>query len=54
MFNINRKESAAKGAIEAIKKGESGSTWLVAKDSPAVDVTSNVNEAYKILSERLV
>ncbi|XP_062526346.1 uncharacterized protein LOC101746362 [Bombyx mori] len=54
LYPMQSKESAAKGAIEAIKKGESGSTWLVAKDSPAVDVTSNVNKAYKILSEPLV
>lgn len=48
------KESAASGLVEAFKKGNTGSTWLVANNKPALDVTENVKNAYNIMSETLV
>lgn len=48
---FDRAESAAKGVIDAYKKGASGSTWVASRDLPAVDITDNVNRAYDILGE---
>lgn len=39
------------GVLEVIKRGESGSTWMVADDKPAVDITSRIMKTYDILSE---
>ncbi|CAH0406627.1 unnamed protein product [Chilo suppressalis] len=47
---MQKVDSAARGMLEVFKKGESASTWLIDADKPAEDITSSVNEAYKILS----
>ncbi|XP_073944308.1 15-hydroxyprostaglandin dehydrogenase [NAD(+)]-like [Choristoneura fumiferana] len=49
--DVQRMESAAKGVIDAYKKGASGSTWVASRDLPAVDITDNVDRAYQILGE---
>ncbi|KAM3963420.1 LOW QUALITY PROTEIN: 15-hydroxyprostaglandin dehydrogenase [NAD(+)]-like [Aphomia sociella] len=50
-FTMQSAESAARGLVDAYKKGESGSTWLVMEDKPVKDITENVKKAYDILSE---
>ncbi|CAH0406625.1 unnamed protein product [Chilo suppressalis] len=47
---MQKPESAVRGMLEVFKKGESASTWLITADKPAEDITSYVNEAYKIMS----
>ncbi|XP_063359940.1 15-hydroxyprostaglandin dehydrogenase [NAD(+)]-like [Cydia amplana] len=47
---IFRMESAAKGIVEACKRGESGSTWLATRDEPVKDITEDVRKAYDILA----
>ncbi|RVE54800.1 hypothetical protein evm_000567 [Chilo suppressalis] len=47
---MQKVDSAARGMLEVFKKGESASTWLIDADKPAEDITSSMNEAYKILS----
>ncbi|XP_063360060.1 15-hydroxyprostaglandin dehydrogenase [NAD(+)]-like [Cydia amplana] len=46
-----RVESAVTGIIEVIRGGQSGTTWMVSNDNPAVDITKNVNESYEVLSK---
>ncbi|KAI5638524.1 short chain dehydrogenase domain-containing protein [Phthorimaea operculella] len=41
---IQKPESAIKGLVEAFKRGESASTWLISADKPAVDITNNVHK----------
>ncbi|KAJ0180354.1 hypothetical protein K1T71_003758 [Dendrolimus kikuchii] len=53
LFPSQAKESASKGLLETYKNGKTGSTWLVAKDKPAIDYTETVDAAYKILSQQL-
>ncbi|XP_046964947.1 15-hydroxyprostaglandin dehydrogenase [NAD(+)]-like [Vanessa cardui] len=48
---LQKVESAARGVVDAIKQGESGSTWLSIADRPVRDVTSTIKKAYGILSE---
>ncbi|XP_047528133.1 15-hydroxyprostaglandin dehydrogenase [NAD(+)]-like [Vanessa atalanta] len=48
---LQKAESAARGVVDAIKQGESGSTWLSIADKPVKDVTSTIKKAYGILSE---
>ncbi|XP_026758198.3 alcohol dehydrogenase 1-like [Galleria mellonella] len=43
-------DEAAAGVIEVIKKGDSGSTWLISRGRPAEDITSTVKKAYEILT----
>ncbi|XP_045782268.1 uncharacterized protein LOC123878933 [Maniola jurtina] len=43
-------ESAAKGVIEALKKGESGSTWLSIADKPVRNVTDVIKKGYGLFS----
>ncbi|XP_038215316.1 15-hydroxyprostaglandin dehydrogenase [NAD(+)]-like [Zerene cesonia] len=50
---IQSVESAAKGLIEVCKQGESASTWLVANDKKAKDITPAVKKAYSALLEAL-
>lgn len=33
-----------------IRKGLSGTTWMVANDNPAVEITKNVTESFEVLS----
>lgn len=47
-------ESAVQGVLEVIRKGESGSTWVVADDKPAEDITRRVKEAYEKLSNTIL
>ncbi|KAI5638522.1 short chain dehydrogenase domain-containing protein [Phthorimaea operculella] len=47
---VQKPESAIKGLVEAFKRGESASTWLISADKPAVDITNNVHKGYDILS----
>ncbi|CAG4908126.1 unnamed protein product [Colias eurytheme] len=51
---IQSVESAAKGLIEACKRGESASTWLVINDKEAKDITPAVKKAYSILLESIL
>ncbi|KAI5638521.1 short chain dehydrogenase domain-containing protein [Phthorimaea operculella] len=47
---IQKVESAVKGLVEAFKRGESASTWLISADKLAVDITNNVHKGYEIMS----
>ncbi|KAI5638527.1 short chain dehydrogenase domain-containing protein [Phthorimaea operculella] len=44
-----RVESAANGILEVIKSGKSGSTWVVANDDPAEDITDTIEKAYGVM-----
>ncbi|XP_073943519.1 15-hydroxyprostaglandin dehydrogenase [NAD(+)]-like [Choristoneura fumiferana] len=44
-----RVESAVSGIIEVICKGRSGTTWMVASDDPAVEITKNITESFEVL-----
>ncbi|XP_038215760.1 15-hydroxyprostaglandin dehydrogenase [NAD(+)]-like [Zerene cesonia] len=46
-------EDAAKGLVEACKRGESASTWLVADGKPAKDITPVVQKAYALFHEAI-
>ncbi|CAK1556078.1 unnamed protein product [Leptosia nina] len=46
-----RVESAVNGIIEVIQQAESGSTWIIANNNIARDVTMNVRESFRILSD---
>ncbi|XP_049866991.1 15-hydroxyprostaglandin dehydrogenase [NAD(+)]-like [Pectinophora gossypiella] len=46
-----RVESAANGIVEVIKRGLTGSTWIVANDKPAVDVTEEVRYGTDVLPQ---
>nr|AXY94771.1 alcohol dehydrogenase AD1 [Galleria mellonella] len=50
-FPMQSAESAARGLIEAYKKGKSGSTWLATTNRPVKDITNNIKRAYEIMSE---
>ncbi|GBP31495.1 15-hydroxyprostaglandin dehydrogenase [Eumeta japonica] len=45
-------ESAALGVLEAIKRGASGSTWIIANDKPAVDVTRDLSDVFAGVSKK--
>ncbi|CAH2086750.1 unnamed protein product [Euphydryas editha] len=47
-------ESAARGVIDALKQGESGTTWLAIADKPVRNVTETVKKAYGILTDLVV
>ncbi|XP_063620861.1 15-hydroxyprostaglandin dehydrogenase [NAD(+)]-like [Cydia splendana] len=49
-LRLQKMESAAKGIIEAYKRGESGSTWLATRDEPVKDITEDIRKAYDILA----
>ncbi|KAG6452917.1 15-hydroxyprostaglandin dehydrogenase [NAD(+)] [Manduca sexta] len=53
LYPMQSQESAAKGVVDVLKNGKSGSTWLVANDKPAVDYSSHVTDAYKIMAKHL-
>ncbi|KAI5646507.1 short chain dehydrogenase domain-containing protein [Phthorimaea operculella] len=42
-------ESAVKGVLEAYRRGESASTWLITADKPAQDITKNIDKGYDIM-----
>ncbi|XP_050664538.1 15-hydroxyprostaglandin dehydrogenase [NAD(+)]-like [Leptidea sinapis] len=42
--------SAVNGIIDVIQRAENGSTWIIANDKPATDVTKNIHESSRILS----
>ncbi|CAH2234368.1 jg5358 [Pararge aegeria aegeria] len=44
-------ESAAQGVVDALKRGESGSTWLAINDKPVRDVTDVIKKGYGVLSK---
>ncbi|CAH2074421.1 unnamed protein product, partial [Iphiclides podalirius] len=44
-------QSAADGLLAAYRNGGSGSTWLVTSNRQAEEITQNVKDAYKILSQ---
>ncbi|KOB64832.1 Alcohol dehydrogenase AD1, partial [Operophtera brumata] len=50
-FPLQKIESAVAGLIEAFKRGDGGSTWLVNADRPAEDITENITKAYDITSQ---
>ncbi|CAG4908145.1 unnamed protein product [Colias eurytheme] len=52
-FPAQSVEDAAKGLVEACKRGESASTWLVTNGQGAKDITPVVQEAYSILREAI-
>ncbi|XP_013190054.1 15-hydroxyprostaglandin dehydrogenase [NAD(+)] [Amyelois transitella] len=43
-------ESAATGILETIYKGTSGSTWMIANDKPAVEITHIISKGFETLS----
>ncbi|XP_059050082.1 15-hydroxyprostaglandin dehydrogenase [NAD(+)]-like [Achroia grisella] len=43
-------ESATLGILEIIKKGQNGSSWLIANDKPAIEITDTVKNGFKTLS----
>ncbi|XP_038215745.1 15-hydroxyprostaglandin dehydrogenase [NAD(+)]-like [Zerene cesonia] len=45
-----RVESAVTGIIEVIHCGENGTTWIIANDKAALDVTKSVKQGLEILS----
>ncbi|XP_061712002.1 15-hydroxyprostaglandin dehydrogenase [NAD(+)]-like isoform X1 [Cydia pomonella] len=49
-MRLQKMESAAKGIVEAYKRGESGSTWLATRDEPVKDITGDIRKAYDILA----
>ncbi|CAH0720615.1 unnamed protein product, partial [Brenthis ino] len=48
-FPFQSIDSAVQGLITALESGSSGSSWLVASNKPAEDITNNVRKAYEIL-----
>ncbi|XP_013139029.1 PREDICTED: peroxisomal hydratase-dehydrogenase-epimerase-like [Papilio polytes] len=44
-------QSAIEGLLTAYSHGNSGSTWLVTSNRPAEEITENVKNAYKTLSQ---
>ncbi|KPJ07892.1 15-hydroxyprostaglandin dehydrogenase [NAD+] [Papilio machaon] len=44
-------QSAIEGLLTAYRNGNSGSTWLVTSNRPAEEITENVKNAYKTLSQ---
>ncbi|CAH2086751.1 unnamed protein product [Euphydryas editha] len=47
-------ESAARGVIDALKQGESGTTWLSIADKPVMNVTETVKKAYGLLTNLVI
>ncbi|XP_059050150.1 uncharacterized short-chain type dehydrogenase/reductase y4vI-like [Achroia grisella] len=43
-------DNAAAGVIEVLKKGDSGSTWLISSGRSAEDISNEVKKAYEMLS----
>ncbi|KAM3963388.1 alcohol dehydrogenase-like [Aphomia sociella] len=41
-------ESATSGILDVINKGSSGSTWIIANDKPAVDITDVVKKRFQL------
>ncbi|XP_063822235.1 15-hydroxyprostaglandin dehydrogenase [NAD(+)]-like [Ostrinia nubilalis] len=48
-----RVESAVNGIIEVINKGESSSTWMIANDKPAVNITQNILGGFQTMTDSL-
>ncbi|KAM3963418.1 LOW QUALITY PROTEIN: putative short-chain type dehydrogenase/reductase y4vI [Aphomia sociella] len=46
---LQKPDDAANGLVEVLKKGDSGTTWLINKGKPAEDITSVVKQAYEIV-----
>ncbi|XP_072944128.1 15-hydroxyprostaglandin dehydrogenase [NAD(+)]-like [Epargyreus clarus] len=46
-------ESAVSGILDVISSGENGSTWIVADNKPAVDITENVRKGFRYLTENV-
>ncbi|CAH2243902.1 jg18569 [Pararge aegeria aegeria] len=44
-------DSAVSGLIAAYVNGDSGSTWLITTNRPALDITNNVKKAFEILGQ---
>ncbi|XP_039746585.1 15-hydroxyprostaglandin dehydrogenase [NAD(+)]-like [Pararge aegeria] len=44
-------DSAVSGLIAAYENGDSGSTWLITTNRPALDITNNVKKAFEILGQ---
>ncbi|CAH2086745.1 unnamed protein product [Euphydryas editha] len=50
-ISYQKVESAARGVIDALKQGESGTTWLAIADKPVMNVTETVKKAYSLLTD---
>ncbi|XP_045485027.1 15-hydroxyprostaglandin dehydrogenase [NAD(+)] isoform X5 [Pieris rapae] len=53
-FPLQSANSAATGLIDACKRGDSGSIWLVNDNKPAEDITPVVIKAYGLLTDLVV
>ncbi|KAJ0180355.1 hypothetical protein K1T71_003759 [Dendrolimus kikuchii] len=52
-YPMQTTEFAGKELVEAFKKGETGSTWLI-NNKPAQDITETIQKAYKMLSDLIL
>ncbi|XP_026757938.1 15-hydroxyprostaglandin dehydrogenase [NAD(+)]-like [Galleria mellonella] len=43
-------ESATSGILDVIKRGQNGSTWMIANDKPVTEITDTVKNGFQILS----
>ncbi|XP_075970064.1 15-hydroxyprostaglandin dehydrogenase [NAD(+)]-like [Anticarsia gemmatalis] len=53
LLPLQNTETAARETLEAFRKGESGSTWLIHNSKPAKDISVTVDKAYTELSSLL-
>ncbi|CAH3893674.1 unnamed protein product [Pieris brassicae] len=53
-FPLQSANSAATGLIDACKRGDSGSIWLVNNNKPVEDITPVVKKAYALLTDLIV
>ncbi|XP_045515208.1 15-hydroxyprostaglandin dehydrogenase [NAD(+)]-like isoform X2 [Pieris brassicae] len=53
-FPLQSANSAATGLIDACKRGDSGSIWLVNNNKPVEDITPVVKKAYGLLTDLVV
>ncbi|XP_047504853.1 15-hydroxyprostaglandin dehydrogenase [NAD(+)]-like [Pieris napi] len=54
LFPLQSAHSAAMGLIDACKRGDSGSVWLVNDNKPAEDITPVVKKAYGLLTSLVI
>ncbi|CAF4844795.1 unnamed protein product [Pieris macdunnoughi] len=54
LFPLQSANSAATGLIEACKRGDSGSVWLVINNKPVEDITPVVKKAYGLLTSLVI
>ncbi|XP_075970062.1 15-hydroxyprostaglandin dehydrogenase [NAD(+)]-like [Anticarsia gemmatalis] len=50
---LQRVESAALGTVEAFKKGDSASVWLIHQNKPAIDITEDREKCHQSMARLL-